>query len=48
MQRLIIKLKKWLITVKQYITWPYYWIVLEIQYRKRKKELEKQDPFIYE
>jgi len=42
------KLKKWLINAWHHFTWPYFWIMLEIQYRKRKKELQKQDPFIYE
>lgn len=31
-----------------YCTLPYYKIKLEINYRKRIKELRKRDPFIYE
>ena len=30
-----------------YHTWPYYKIKEEIEFRKRMKELRKQDPFIY-
>jgi len=30
-----------------WITYPYYWIKEEIEYRKRLKELRKRDPFIY-
>jgi len=31
-----------------YIRWPYDWVVLEIRYRKKLKELRQQDPFIYD
>ena len=31
-----------------YIRRPYDWIVSEIKYRKKIKELKEQDPFIYE
>jgi len=30
-----------------YIRWPYDWCVEEYKFRKRLKELRKQDPFIY-
>lgn len=30
------------------ILWPYTYIKQELRYRKRKRELKKQDPFIYD
>lgn len=30
------------------ITWPYRKIKQELAWRKRLKELQKQDPFVYE
>jgi hypothetical protein len=45
------KLKNALITflygVWYYITWPYEKVKEELAYRKRLKEIKKQDPFIY-
>ena len=31
-----------------FITWPYTYIRDELRFRKRMKELKKQDPFIYD
>ena len=41
-------LKKNFSKIKYYITYPYFWIKEEIEFRKRLKELRKQDPFIYD
>ena len=40
-------LKKVLKTIWGWITWPYRRIKEEIEFRKRMKELQKRDPFIY-
>jgi hypothetical protein len=40
-------IKKILKMIWDIITWPYYKIKEELAYRKRIKELRKQDPFIY-
>jgi hypothetical protein len=37
----------WLKKIWSWITWPYNRIVEEIKFRKRLKELQKRDPFIY-
>ena len=29
------------------LIWPYTYVVTELRYRKRLKELKKRDPFIY-
>jgi len=44
----IIIMKKIFKKIWYYCTLPYYKIKLEINYRKRIKELRKRDPFIYE
>jgi len=45
------KIKEGLLTfavgVQYYVTWPYRKIKEELEYRKRIKERQKQDPFIY-
>lgn len=41
-------LKKIFSKIQYYITYPYFWIKEEIEFRKRLKELRKQDPFIYD
>ena len=37
----------WLKKIWSFITWPYRKIKEEREFRKRLKELRKQDPFIY-
>lgn len=41
------KVKKFLAELWYWITYPYYWVKEEIEFRKRLKELRKRDPFIY-
>ena len=41
------KLSVWLRKIWDIITWPYFKIKRELEYRKRLKELKKRDPFIY-
>jgi hypothetical protein len=40
-------LKKIIKTIMAYLTWPYYRIKDEREFKKRLKELRKRDPFIY-
>ena len=37
----------WLKKIWSWIRWPYDKIKQELEYRKRIKERQKQDPFIY-
>jgi len=40
--------KKTIKTIWYWMTYPYYWLKEEIEFRKKLKELRKRDPFIYE
>jgi len=31
----------------EFITWPYHWVIDEIKFRKKMRDLKKKDPFIY-
>lgn len=31
-----------------WITYPYYWIKEEIEFKKKLKKMREQDPFIYD
>lgn len=41
------KVKDFFKNLWYWLTYPYYWIIEEIEFRKRLKELRKRDPFIY-
>lgn len=41
-------LKDKLRIIRYWITYPYYWIKEEIEFRKKLKEMRKRDPFIYD
>ena len=41
------KLKHLFYNVWLYVRWPYDWLVAELAFRKKIKELKKKDPFIY-
>jgi len=41
-------LKDKLRMILYWITYPYYWIKDEIEFRKKLKEMRKRDPFIYD
>ena len=41
------KIKKVFVHIWYYIRWPYDWLVYEIKWRKRMKEIREKDPYIY-
>ena len=43
-----LKIKRKFQKLWYYICWPYNWLILELKYRKKLKELRKKDPFIYD
>lgn len=42
------KIKEKLQIIWYWITYPYYWVREEIEFRKKMKELRERDPFIYD
>jgi len=43
----MVRLKRWLKKLWSILTWPYRKIKQEIEFRKKLKEIQKKDPFIY-
>lgn len=41
------KIKRVLVNIWYYIRWPYDWLVSEIKWRKKMKEIREKDPYIY-
>jgi len=41
------KIKKFFVDIWYYIRWPYDWLVFEIKWRKKRKEIREKDPYIY-
>ena len=41
------KIKRVFVNILYYIRWPYDWLVSEIKWRKKMKEIREKDPYIY-
>ncbi len=41
------KIKRVFVNIWYYIRWPYDWLVSEIKWRKKMKEIREKDPYIY-